>query len=78
MVAWLLAFWIFGDQLGRAFDTWIVPFLGFFLLPWTTATYATMWGVQSDGVLGWEWIVVGLAFLLDLATWAGGRHLARS
>jgi hypothetical protein len=29
--------------LSRAFDSWIIPLLGFFLLPWTTLTYAAFW-----------------------------------
>src|SRR5215211_6721847 len=74
----IIAFWIFGSQLGRAFDGWIIPTVGFFVLPWTTMTYALMWGVDSNGVLGWEWLVVAFALLLDVWTWAGGRHLVRS
>jgi hypothetical protein len=71
----ILTFWIFGSTIGRAFDSSIVPVLGFFLLPWTTMTYAFMWAISSDRVSGWEWIPVGLALLIDLWTWAGGRHL---
>jgi hypothetical protein len=71
----ILTFWIFGSTIGRAFDGWLVPVLGFFLLPWTTMTYAFMWAASSDRVYGWEWILVGLALLTDLWTWAGGRRL---
>jgi ABC-type Na+ efflux pump permease subunit len=63
--------WLFSDLLSRSFDSWIVPFLGFFLLPWTTLAYAVMW-VSSDGVLGFEWFIVALAFLVDLGAFAGG------
>jgi hypothetical protein len=62
----LFAVWIFSDLLGRAYDAWIVPLVGFFLLPWTTLAYAVMWD-SSDRVHGFEWFVVGLAFLADLA-----------
>jgi hypothetical protein len=41
---------LFSDLLSRAFDSWIVPLLGFFLLPWTTLAYAVMWS-SSNGVL---------------------------
>ena len=34
---------IFSDLLSRAFDSWFIPLLGFFLLPWTTLAYACMW-----------------------------------
>lgn len=74
----IIAFWIFGSQLGDAFRSWVVPAIGFVLLPWTTCGYALMWGLSSDKVSGPEWIVVAVAFALDVATWAGGRALARA
>jgi hypothetical protein len=72
----ILLFWIFDDELPRrAFDSWVVPVLGFFLLPWTTLAYATMWGLGSDRVSGLEWLVVVIAFVIDLWTYAGIRRL---
>jgi hypothetical protein len=62
----IVGLWIFGHQLGDAFGSWIIPALGFLLLPWTTLAYALMWGVTSDAVAGWEWIVVGVALLTDV------------
>ena len=73
----ILAFWIFGSTIGRAFDHSVVPVIGFFVAPWTTMTYAFMWSISSDRVYGWEWICVGVAVLFDLWTWAGGRALFR-
>jgi hypothetical protein len=64
-------------MLGRAFEDWFVPLLGFFLLPWTTLAYALMWS-SSDGVVGFEWFIVILAFLFDLASYAGGRRERRA
>lgn len=72
----LVLLWLFDDLLSRAYDSWIVPFLGFFLLPWTTLAYAAMWSVGSDGVSGFEWFIVILAFVVDLGSWAG-RDKAR-
>jgi hypothetical protein len=65
-------------MLGHAFESWIVPFLGFFLLPWTTLAYAVMWSVGSNGVTGFEWFIVILAFFFDLASYAEGRRERRS
>jgi hypothetical protein len=65
--------WLFSDILGRAFDGWLVPFLGFFLLPWTTLAYALMWW-SSNGVVGFEWFIVVLAFLVDLGAFGGGAR----
>ena len=75
---WILGFWIFGRQLGDAFDSWIVPAVGFVVLPWTTLLYAWMWSIGSDGAHGWEWIIVGGGFLLDIIFWVAGRRSLRS
>jgi hypothetical protein len=73
----LLGLWIFSKLLGEAFGPVALPILGAIFLPWTTCAYAAMWGIASDGVNGWEWIVVGLAFLFDLATWTVTVRLIR-
>lgn len=65
--------WLFTDLLSRAFEGWLVPLLGFFLLPWTTLAYAVMWST-SDGVVGFEWFIVILAFLFDLGAVAKGSR----
>jgi hypothetical protein len=70
----LVAAWLFSDLLSRAFDSWILPLLGFFLLPWTTLAYAIMWSVASNRVSGFEWFIVVLAFLVDLGSYANGRR----
>ena len=56
------------------FESWFVPFLGFFLLPWTTLAYAVMWSSGSNEVSGFEWFIVILAFLVDLGSYAQGRR----
>jgi hypothetical protein len=66
----LFVMFLFTDLLSRAFDSWIIPFLGFFLLPWTTLAYAAMWSVGSDQVSGFEWFIVILAFVVDLGSYA--------
>jgi hypothetical protein len=71
----LFLLWIFSDVLSRAFDSWLLPLLGFFLLPWTTLAYAAFWdwgpGLRVEG---FEWFFVVLAFLIDLGSYAGGRR----
>src|SRR5829696_2498337 len=64
---------LFSDMLDRAFDGWLLPLLGFFLLPWTTLAYTVMWDTGTRTVDGFEWFIVVLAFLADLASYAGGR-----
>jgi hypothetical protein len=62
---------LFSDILSRAFDSWLLPLIGFFILPWTTLAYAVMWDVGTHRVTGFEWLVVGLAFLADLGSHGG-------
>jgi len=66
--------WLFSSVLDRAYEDWIVPFLGFFLLPWTTLGYAVMWSVGSNGVEGIEWFFVALAFFFDISSYAASSR----
>jgi hypothetical protein len=68
--------WLFSDVLSDAFDSWLLPLLGFFVLPWTTLAYAGMWAASTDEVGGFEWFIVVLASLVDLGSY-GGRRSAR-
>ena len=69
----LFVIFLFSDMLSRAFDSWLLPLIGFFLLPWTTLAYAVMWDIGTRNVNGFEWFIVVLAFFADLASYAGGR-----
>jgi hypothetical protein len=73
----LFAIFLFSDLLSRAFDSWFVPVLGFFLLPWTTLAYAVMWSASTNEVNGFEWFIVILAFLIDLGSWANRGRARR-
>jgi len=74
----IIVTWLFSDVLGRAYDGWLVPVIGFFLLPWTTLGYAWMYD-NGPGltVEGWEWIVVGILVLVDLGSLFGGSRSRR-
>lgn len=67
----LVVTWLFSDMLSRAYDSWLVPLIGFFVLPWTTFAYALMWDLGTRDVHGFEWFIVVLAFLADLASYGG-------
>jgi hypothetical protein len=73
----LFAIFLFSDLLSRAFDSWFVPLLGFFLLPWTTLAYAVMWSTSTNEVAGFEWFIVILAFLVDLGSYASRGRARR-
>jgi hypothetical protein len=69
----LFFIFLFSDLLSDAFDSWVLPLIGFFVLPWTTLAYAGMWSTGTNEVTGFEWFVVGLAFVIDIGGWVGGR-----
>jgi hypothetical protein len=73
----LVGMWIFGGLVGKAIDSTALRVLGFLLLPTTTLTYAIMWSVNSEPVAGAQWIVVGIAFIVDIGIWASVKLLSR-
>ena len=74
---WIIGFWLLSDKIGHAFSGWLVPAIGFVILPWTTLLYAWMWSIDSNGVTGWEWLAVMAAFVVDVAFWVLGRASLR-
>jgi hypothetical protein len=74
----LFVVFLFSNLLSHAFDSWVLPLIGFFLLPWTTLAYAVMWSVGTHGVEGFEWFIVIVAFLVDLSSLAATDRQRRS
>lgn len=71
MVLWWLldmARWAF------TFDTPLLPILGFLLAPWTTLMYVL---VAPGGVGGLDWLLLGIAVLVDLGAVGGGAARRR-
>ena len=64
--------WILTNHLSKAYDSWVIPVLGFFLLPWTTLAYTWFW-TWGDGMSGVDWFFVVLAFLADLGSYERTR-----
>jgi hypothetical protein len=69
----LIATWLFSGVLERAYDAWLVPVIGFFLLPWTTLAWAWMYN-SGRTVEGLEWFLVGLAVIADLSSLGGSTR----
>lgn len=68
---------IFSDFIGRAYDSWIWPLLGFFFLPLTTLAYAAAINWNDGSVSGGYFFMVLLAALIDLGALGGGRAAQR-
>jgi hypothetical protein len=56
------------------FDTWIMPVLGIIFLPWLTLAYVL---VAPGGVGGFDWVVLLLAFVVDIAMYSGSAAKSR-
>jgi hypothetical protein len=68
--------WIFGNDVDRAYGSWIWPLLLLIFLPWTGIMYTIMWD-PVQGVEGAEWVVVGLAVVVDLMSWSSRMAKSR-
>jgi hypothetical protein len=67
----LLVVWLARPTLvSAAFNTFIIPLLGFIFLPFTTLFYVLLYR-PGVGLYPIDWLWLGLAFLLDLSHWFG-------
>lgn len=67
---------IFGDYIGRAYDHFIFPLIGFFFLPYTTLAYAA--AINTRGSVEGLWILlIVVAVLADLGSYGGGERSVR-
>ncbi len=72
----LFVLWLFTNYLSRAYDGFVLPFLGFLFLPATTLAYAIaqneLGGVNGLGLVA---VLVGLA--IDIGLLGGGARQRR-
>lgn len=65
--------WIFTDWLGRSYESWFWPFLGFLVMPYTTLGYmAGMLNNNGHISGGWLFLVV-ICALTDVGAWGGAK-----
>jgi hypothetical protein len=72
----MVLLWLFTSYLSRAYGGFLLPLLGFFIMPTTTLAYAIAKN-QAGGIRGWGLAVVVLAALLDVGIWGQGRGVFR-
>jgi hypothetical protein len=73
----LVIMWLFTDYLARAYDSFIWPLIGFFILPATTITYAIAEN-EFDGLRGFGLLLVVLGVLVDIGLIGGGARSRRT
>jgi len=54
--------------------SWLWPLLGIIFLPWTTLMYVI---VFPAGVVGWDWLWIGLAVVSDILWYSGAAARRR-
>lgn len=66
----LVVWWLFDPaRFGATFTTWLWPLLGFLILPWTTVAFVF---VAPGGLTTLDWVILGVALLIDLGSHGGG------
>lgn len=72
----MVILWLFTDYLSRAYGGWLLPLLGFFLLPTTTLSYAiaenSLHGLRG---LGLVLVIAGLLVDVGILGGSSGRGL---
>ena len=67
----LLLWWLFDTDFFRSvFSTVFWPIIGVIFAPWTTLFYLFAW-IGTPGVAGWDYVLIIIGILLDLATYSG-------
>jgi hypothetical protein len=64
---------IFTDYIGRAFDSFLWPLLGFIFAPTTTLAWAWMTNTRGEAG-GIHLVIVAVALLFDLGVFGGGSR----
>ena len=69
----ILIWWLISPAyISNAFGNWIIPILGIIFLPWTLLMYLI---VYPGGLVGFDWIIVALGVVADIASY--GSSAAR-
>ena len=64
----LLMYWIARPvQMNATFSTFIIPCLGFMILPFTTLMYVLLWS-PGVGIQGLDWLWLAIAVVMDLGS----------
>ncbi len=70
----LFAVWLFSDLLSRAYDDWIVPSSASSCCPGRRSPTRSCGAPGPNGVEGFEWFIVILAFVFDLGSYASSSR----
>jgi hypothetical protein len=57
--------------------SWFWPLLGIIFLPFTTLMYVLLWS-PGVGLIGWDYLWLGMAVILDISHWASSAYANRN
>jgi hypothetical protein len=76
----IVVMWLFTDYMSRAYTSWFLPTLGFFLLPTTTIAYAiakNSLSARGGGLTAGGAVVIALGVVIDAGLIGSGRGIAK-
>jgi hypothetical protein len=66
----ILIWWLIAPiYVGAAFDKWFFVILAWLFIPWTVLMYLI---IYPGGIVGFDWVILILGILADLASYSGG------
>ena len=69
--------WILTEWFDQSYDSWYMPLLGFFFMPYTTLAYMAAMLHNARAVSGWWLALVIVAAIVDVGHWGGGSRAKR-
>jgi hypothetical protein len=66
----ILVWWLISPvYVGAAFDSVLLSLLAFLFIPWTVLMYLI---IYPGGVVGFDWVILILGIVADVASYSGG------
>jgi hypothetical protein len=68
----ILVWWLINPRyINLGINNWILGILGWLFLPWTMLMYLAFF---PGGIVGFDWIWLGIGLLFDIASYGGGAY----
>ena len=68
----ILIWWLISPiYVGAAFQSWLLTLLAWLFIPWTVLMYLI---VYPGGIVGFDWVILILGILADIASYSGGVY----
>ena len=68
----ILIWWLISPvYVGAAFDSVLLSLLAWAFIPWTVLMYLF---IYPNGVVGFDWVILILGILADIASYSGGFY----